>query len=259
MKNLKKSIVVAGNWKLNPTTLTDAKKLLSAIKRGLARKRLKPDIIIAPPMLFINELTKAKVGKKIKLAAQTVFSADSGAHTGEVSMPMLKSIGVNTAIIGHSERRARGESDEDVNSAILALLKTGGTAIVCVGERKRDRDGNFLSLIESQVRVALTNVPATKLRQIMIAYEPIWAIGTGNTATPEDAYEMKIFIKKTLSDVYNRSAATKVRVLYGGSVKADNAEALLSLGQVDGFLIGGASLKAKEFLSIINTAHEFRA
>ena len=109
-------------------------------------------------MLFITELTKANVSKKIKLAAQTVFSADSGAHTGEISMPMLKSVGVDVAIIGHSERRARGESDEDVNGAILALLKTGGTAIVCVGERKRDRDGNFLSLIENQVRVALTNV-----------------------------------------------------------------------------------------------------
>ena len=259
MKNLKKPIVVAGNWKLNPTTINEAKKLFSGIKRGLANRRLRPDIIIAPPTLFITELAKAKLGKKIKLAAQTVFAADSGAHTGEVSVPMLKSIGVNTAIIGHSERRARDESDEDVNAAILALIKAGGMTIVCVGEKKRDRDGNYLALIENQVRLALTDVPATKLEQVIIAYEPIWAIGTGDTATPEDAYEMKIFIKKVLSDDYNRPAAAKVRVLYGGSVKADNAEALLSEGQVDGFLIGGASLKVKEFLSIINTAHEFRA
>ncbi len=255
--NPKKPIVVAGNWKLNPATLPAAKQLFSAIKAGVAHHHLRPNIIVAPPMLFITELAKANNSKKLKLAAQTVFFTDSGAHTGEVSMPMLKSVGVNTAIIGHSERRARGESDEDINYAVLATLKADGTAIVCVGEKKRDRDGNYLTLIENQLRVALINVTAAKLKQVIIAYEPIWAIGTGDTATPKDAYEMKIFIKKILSDLYKRNVAAGVRVLYGGSVKADNASELLSLGQVDGFLIGGASLKAKEFLSIINTAHEF--
>ena len=255
--NLKNQIVVAGNWKLNPTTLKASKQLLANIRKGLSRRIWGPDIIVAPPLLFITELAKIADGKKLKLAAQTVFFENSGAHTGEVSMPMLKSIGVKTVIIGHSERRARTESDEDVNRATLATIKAGGTAIVCVGERRRDRDGNYLALIENQVRLALTDVPVTKLRQVIIAYEPIWAIGTGNTATPEDAYEMKIFIKKVLSDLYKRSAGAKVRVLYGGSVKADNAEALLSEGRVDGFLIGGASLKAKEFLTIINIAHEF--
>ena len=255
--NLKQSILVAGNWKMNPLDLKKAKQLFLAVKNNLGRPPLKIDIIIAPPVLFITELAKLATGKKIKLAAQTVFPATLGAYTGEISMPMLQGAGVNDVIVGHSERRALGESDDDVKDRLQTAVGLGANVIVCVGEQKRDKNGNYLALIEKQIRSALAGIVASKLGPITIAYEPIWAIGTGRTATPADAHEMKIFIKKILSDRYGRGAADKVRVLYGGSVKPNNAEELLSLGQVDGFLVGGASLKAEDFLSIINTADKF--
>jgi triosephosphate isomerase len=170
---------------------------------------------------------------------------------------MVKSVGVEYVIVGHSERRARGETDEDIYKDVQIITANKLTAVVCVGEKVRDTQGNYFSVVEAQVRAALRDLNPAALRYVVIAYEPVWAIGTGNTATAHDAHEMKLFIQKLLTDRFSRAAAATVRIIYGGSVNKKNAAELLSIGEVDGFLIGGASLRAAEFVHIINTAETY--
>lgn len=247
--------LVIGNWKMNPATLGAAQKLFLQIRDGLGKRKHDVDIVVAPPFPFISEMERLSPSRRIELCAQDGSFEVGGAHTGEVSMSMLKSVGVTSVIVGHSERRAAGETNEIVYQDVMAALTHSITVILCVGERKRDTHGDYLTFVEEQIRSALKDVPKTKLRRVVIAYEPVWAIGTGKTASPEDAREMRIFIMKILSDLYDRKAAEKMRILYGGSVKPENAADLFAIGEVAGFLIGGASLKAKSFLSIIATAN----
>jgi len=241
--------IVIGNWKLNPTSLSLANTLYTDVQKGVARLT-KVEVAVAPPSVFLSALSEKAKGKKTALVAQDVFWEKLGAHTGEVSNAMLSSIGISHIIIGHSEVRERGETDADVAQKVSATVKAGQTAILCVGEKERDTHGKYLSFVEEQLRTALGGVPKAKLGKMVIAYEPIWAIGTGETATPHDAHEMKIFIQKILSDMFGRTALREVRILYGGSVKPKNAEELFVQGEVDGFLVGGASLKAEHFIEI---------
>ncbi len=173
---------------------------------------------------------------------------------------MLKSVGVSSVVIGHSERRALGETDELIAEKIMATIKSGLTAVVCVGESKRDTHGEYFTFVEKQVRSLLKAVPKSKLSHLVIAYEPLWAIsrgdGKGKTATAEDAQEMKLFIQKIIAGVCGRQAVNKVRIIYGGSVNSKNAADLLEHGEVDGLLPGGASLKPKEFIKIIEIANK---
>jgi len=245
--------LVIGNWKMNPKSVKLAIRLFQDIQKSATRVR-GVDIGIAPPAIYLSELARLAKSKRLKLLAQDVFWEDIGARTGEMSAPMLKSTGVAQVIIGHSERRALGETDEQVNHKVLATLKAGLGVVVCVGEKKRDPQGNYLTHVEKQVRAALAGVSKAKLGNVVIAYEPIWAIGTGDTATSHDAHEMKLFIQKVLSDIFGRAVLSKMRILYGGSVNAKNAEELLREGNVDGFLVGGASLRAHEFATIIKIA-----
>jgi len=249
--------LIVGNWKLNPATIGAAKKLFLGIRTGLGRKRHEVDIAVAPPFPFLPELERLSPSGRISLAAQDVFFETTGAHTGEVSLPMLKSVGVSAVIVGHSERRARGESDHEIYKDVSSIFNSNVTAIVCIGETTRDDNGNYFSVVEAQLRSVLRAVPKSKIKRFVVAYEPVWAIGTGAVATPEDVYEMKLFIQKILTDHFDRKAAAKVRIIYGGSVKKKNAKALLEQGKVDGFLIGGASLKAKEFVDIITIANDY--
>jgi len=249
--------LVVGNWKMNPTNLGAAKKLFIEVRKRLRHHPKNTDVVIAPPFPFISEMERLSPSKRIELAAQDVFFETSGAHTGEVSVPMLKSVGCEYVIAGHSEMRASGESDHDIYRDIKAVLKSRMTVIVCIGEKTRDSQGNYFSVVEAQIRSAIRDVPQAKLKQVVVAYEPVWAIGTGKHATPEDVEEMKLFIQKILADNYNRSAAMKVRILYGGSVKKNNSLELLERGKVDGFLIGGASLKAAEFSEIVKTTETY--
>jgi len=249
--------LVAGNWKMNPATLGQARKLFIDVRTALGKKQLATQIVVAPPAPFISELQKLSPSGRIALAGQDIFFESTGAFTGEVSLPMLKSVGATSVILGHSERRARGESDEDVYRDVQAVLKSQVTAIVCVGESERDTQGNFYTLVEQQIRTALRDVPKARLKQVVVAYEPVWAIGTGNHATPEDVREMKLFIQKIIADMFGRPAIPKVRILYGGSVKKSNAAELLEVSDVAGFLVGGASLKAKEFAAIIAAAEMY--
>jgi len=244
--------LIVGNWKLNPASLSLATDLYTAVQKGVARVD-KVDVAVAPPAVFLASLAEKAKGKKIFLVAQDVFWEKIGAHTGEISNAMLDSVAVEHVIVGHSEVRERGETDEDVAKKVGATLAAGHTAILCVGEKERDTHGKYLSFVETQLRTALANVPKTKLAKLVVAYEPIWAIGTGNTATPHDAHEMKIFIQKVLSDLFGRDALNKVRVLYGGSVNKKNAEELYKEGEVDGFLVGGASLRPDDFIEIVKT------
>jgi len=242
------------NWKLNPTTLTQAKQLFLDIRKGLGKKTDKVEVIIAPPMPYISELQKLSPAGRIKLGAQDVYHEEKGAFTGEVSLPMLRSVGVSHVIVGHSEKRAAGETDKEIYQNVQSVIKGKTTAVVCVGETKRDKEGSYFGIVESQLKSALKDLKPADLKYVTIAYEPVWAIGSGKTATAEDVQEMRLFIKKVLADKFNRVAAAKIPVLYGGSVNKQNAETLLTEGQADGFLVGGASLRATEFIGVVSAA-----
>lgn len=243
--------LVIGNWKMNPATHGGSQSLTVALKKKLKNIH-DVTVVIAPPHVYLESVSKVRSGSTLfELGVQNVYHENIGAYTGETGIAMVRSYGVRFCIVGHSERRMLGESDESVNKKVLALLKAGCTAIICVGERERDKGGHYLSLIEMQIRSALRGVTKTKLGSVVIAYEPIWAIGTGNTATHDDVHEMRLFIEKVVSDVYGRNLAQKVRIIYGGSVNPKNARDLFILGTVDGFLVGGASLHADDFVSIV--------
>jgi triosephosphate isomerase len=243
--------LIVGNWKMNPQTVSLSTKLGVEFKKKLSTIS-EVDVVIAPPSIYLESVHRARNSSKaFALGAQNVHFAQLGAFTGEVSIPMLKDLDVSHVIIGHSERRALGETDVLINEKILAVIKAGLVGIVCVGESKRDHAGHYLTHIEMQIRKALTKVSRTKLSQIVVAYEPLWAIGTGRNATAGDIYEMKIFIEKVISDLYGRNYAQKVRVLYGGSVNEKNAMELFVDGMMDGFLVGGASLHPDEFIHIV--------
>ncbi len=251
MKNTTQSLVI-GNWKMNPQKATEAKKIATELK-SLLKKNTSVMVVVAPPALYLGEVKKALGTSTIVLGAQTVNAAPLGAQTGELSVPMLTDAGVGTIIVGHSERRALGETDAMIADKVTAILKGKLTPIICIGERERDTQGNFLGLVETQIKTALSTVPKARFKDIVIAYEPIWAIGTGATATPDDVNEMRLFIQKTLTKHFDRAAAMKVRIIYGGSVSAENAASLYVGSGVDGFLVGGASLRPAEFAKIVSS------
>lgn len=243
--------VVIGNWKMNPQSSTLAVKLATELKKKL-HTCTDVEIIIAPPHLYLESVGKVKNSHaRYALGAQNVHTAKMGAYTGEVSLPMLQGVGVTHVILGHSERRALGENDAFINEKVITTLKAGLMPVLCVGETKRDHAGHYLTHIETQVRRALATVPRSKLERMIIAYEPVWAIGTGHTPTGGEIHEMKLFIEKVLSDLYGRNFAQKVRVLYGGSVSGKNAKDFFVHGMVDGFLVGEASLHPDEFRDIV--------
>ncbi len=243
--------LIVGNWKMNPQTAEMAKRLGTDVKKAVL-KHSGVDIVVAPPAIYIPVVAGVLGGAAaFRLGAQNVHAEKLGSHTGEVALSMLVDYEVRYVIIGHSERRAAGETESDVQKKVAAVIKSGLTAILCVGEAKRDHGAQYLGEIERQIRTACAGLSRAKLGELVIAYEPVWAIGTGNTATPDDVHEMKLFIEKTLTDLYGRNYAQKVRVLYGGSVNPKNAAELMRDGMVDGFLVGGASLSAKEFSGIV--------
>lgn len=255
MWGMKKGILplVVGNWKMNPQSPSLATRLGKDLKKSLSRVS-GAEVVVAPPYVYLHTLDAVRNGSgAFMLGAQDVHPEKLGAHTGGVSLPMLSGFGATHVIIGHSERRAEGETDEAVNRKLTAVVKAGLTAIVCVGEGKRDQGGHYLSFIENQIRKAFFGLGKAKLAQIVIAYEPIWAIGTGVNATPEDVHEMRLFIEKVVSDIYGRNDAQRVRILYGGSVNGKNSQELFTQGTVDGFLVGGASLHAEEFTQIVKS------
>jgi len=243
--------IVAGNWKMN-NDYVDSEILVSKLLGH--HKHSNTEVIIAPPFTNLLASINALKGSSIKVAAQNMHFAESGAYTGEVSAAMLKSIGVETVILGHSERRAYfNESDDLLAKKVDTALAYEMRVIFCFGEELKDRkSGNENSVVESQIKKALFHLPEVAWSQIVLAYEPVWAIGTGETATPDQAQDMHAFIRKTLANAYAQSLADSVSILYGGSVKSSNAEEIFSKTDVDGGLIGGAALDAEHFTAIVN-------
>jgi len=246
-----KKLFVVGNWKLNPASFLKAKELFNGVKKQ-ALKIPEVTTVVIPPYLFIPEFSRFIKPEGVKLGAQDIFFEEVGPFTGEISATLLSDFAVKYVIIGHSERRALGETDEQVNKKVKAALKKKITPIICVGEKERDSDGAFFAGIETQIKALTEGVDRKYLTKIIIAYEPIWAIGTGKTATASDVKEMQIFIFSVLTKLFDRKTAEKIPLLYGGSVKSGNAKILHEEGGMNGFLVGGASLKADEFIKIAN-------
>ena len=243
--------IVAGNWKMNKD-LEATEVLINQIKDMLPDTSA--EVMVAPTFVNLAAGVAAAHSSAVEVVAQNMHFAESGAYTGEISANMLKSIGVNTVIIGHSERRAYfGEDDKLLNQKVVAALEQGMRVIFCFGEELEDRkSGKHFEVVESQLKNALFSLEASAWSQIVLAYEPVWAIGTGETASPEQAQEMHAFIRQTITAAYNDSTAAAVSILYGGSVKPANAAEIFSKPDVDGGLIGGASLKAEDFIAIVD-------
>jgi triosephosphate isomerase len=250
MTQTKHPLVIA-NWKMNPTTLTEAKSIIKATI-AIAKKNTHATVVVATPHLYITEIKKTISKNPVIVGAQNCYIDVKGAYTGEHSALQLQDAGVGYVILGHSERRKLGENNDLIAKKVLAVSVAKLHPILCVGEEIRDTQGNFLTLIETQVVSALSALPKSRLKDVIIAYEPIWAIGTGKTATVADVEEMQMFIKKVLTKQFDRTIARNVRIVYGGSVNADNAKELFSGSGVDGFLVGGASLKPEDFGKIVS-------
>jgi len=247
--------VIAGNWKMHKD-LNETQNLISKLSNGIAKEELKCDVIICPPFTSLSEASSLIKDTKIKLGAQNMHFEDKGAFTGEISPAMLKSVGCEYVILGHSERRAIfGETNEIINKKIKKALNSGLKPIFCIGETLQEREnGTMKNVLKKQVNEGLQQVSKGEMEKIIIAYEPVWAIGTGVTATPEQAQEVHFYVRELVSEIFGDDTAKNLIIQYGGSVKPDNASELLSQNDIDGALVGGACLEADSFIGIIKSA-----
>ena len=253
-KSLRKAII-AGNWKMNKTR-PEAKELLTAIKPLVANADGKVEVIACVPFTNLETAINTTAGSNVKIGAENVHFEKSGAFTGEISADMLVELGVEYVVIGHSERRQYfGETDETVNLRTKAALAAGLKPIVCVGELLAEREADITEeVISRQIKLDLAGISAADVKKTVIAYEPVWAIGTGKTATADQAEEVCGFIRATIARIYDAATADAVTIQYGGSMNAKNCAELLAKPNVDGGLIGGASLKADDFNTIVQAA-----
>jgi len=244
--------MIAGNWKLHKTC-REAVELVEALKPAVADTN-DVEIVVAPVFTALTSVATSIENSNISLAAQNCYPQESGAFTGEVSPSLLKDAGCSYVIIGHSERRQIcGESDEFINQKAHALAATGLGTIFCIGETLEEREADQMyDVLRRQVRLGLKGLHTTAMASVVVAYEPVWAIGTGKTATNEQAQEVHAFLRALLKELYDEQVAAATRILYGGSVKPDNVDGLMAQPDVDGALVGGASLKAEDFARIVN-------
>jgi triosephosphate isomerase len=246
--------LIVGNWKMNNST-AESVELVEKLKASM-KNMAGVEVVVAPPFTSMDKVRGAIKGSNIKLCAQNLFWEDKGAYTGEVSPLMIKDLGCEYVVIGHSERREYfKESDEIINKKIKAALRNKLKAIVCVGETLKEReDGKMIEVIESQIKKGLKDLSVNEAKELTIAYEPVWAIGTGRNATPSQANEVHAYIRKLLSQIFNEDVASNIKILYGGSVKPSNSAELMSEKEIDGALVGGASLEADSFAQIVRSA-----
>lgn len=247
---MKKPLII-GNWKANPKSIKEAKALLKLTEKLITRT--KNSYGYAVPDAFLFPLKEEK--PRGMLGAQTIGTKEDGAHTGESSASMISSVGGTFTLLGHSEIRALGETDESINAKIKSTYQEGLYSVVCVGEKSRDNHGTYLKHIEEQLKKSLHEIPGEWCEKLAIAYEPIWAIGADTSATPEQCFEVVIVIRRTLAALFGMAYAKKVCVLYGGTVTKNNAESFLVEGGADGLLIGRTSLDPKAFASIVTTTY----
>jgi triosephosphate isomerase len=248
---MSRRLFIAGNWKMN-LDCAGATALAASLVRQIG-KATEVDLAVAPPFVYAQAVGEALKGSRIALAAQNMFYEDNGAFTGEVSAAMLKDVGCSHVILGHSERRhVIGETDELINRKVIKALGDGLKVILCVGELLGQREaGETTDVVTRQVKVGLEGVSAGAMSDVTIAYEPVWAIGTGKTATPGQAQEVHAMIRGLLGGMYGQAVASATVIQYGGSVKPSNAAELLGQGDIDGALVGGAALKAADFVGIV--------
>lgn len=259
---MKQIPVIIANWKMNPASPKGAGRLFDVVKKEF-RAIKNTEIVICPPYVWLSNIETLKY-RNICLGAQDCFWENEGAFTGEVSPLMLKNAGCQYVIIGHSERRKYfQESDGIINKKLKIVLKNRLKPILCVGEEARDsltEDGKVINemslVVGEQIKNGLSGIPSARVNEIVIAYEPIWAIGTGIPCSSDDAMKAALFIKKTLANLYNRSVAEKVRIVYGGSITSQNAADYIKEAGTDGLLVGGASLNASEFIKIVRNVKE---
>lgn len=246
--------LMAGNWKMHKTT--EEARLLAEQVAAATPKAADREVLLAPPFTALGAVSEAVKGTDIIVAGQNVCWEEQGAFTGEISPAMLRDMGAAAAIVGHSERRQIFmESDEMINQRLLGGLNQGLTMLLCIGETLEEREsGQTLAVLERQIRAGLAEVSSALMNQVVIAYEPVWAIGTGRTASTEQAQEAHAFIRKLAADLYEKDIADGLRILYGGSVKPANVDELMAQPDIDGALVGGAALDADSFGRIINFA-----
>jgi len=239
-----------GNWKMQGT-IAEGRSLATAIRDGLKRPR-GVDVVICPPFTALAAVNEVLSGSPLRLGAQNCHWEAAGAHTGEVSLPMLVEVGCRYVLVGHSERRREmGETDDQINRKVQAALVHGVTPILCVGETADERrQGLTFTTIEGQLRAGLASLAPDAIARVVLAYEPVWAIGTGINATPAQAAEVHGYLRGLLSELSSKDVAGAIRILYGGSVKAENADALAAEPEIDGVLVGGASLNPGGFIAI---------
>lgn len=250
-------LLIAGNWKMNKT-IVEAIELVVGLKRELYDK-IDVDIVLCPPFTALSGVSEVISDSNIKLGAQDLFWEENGAYTGEVSAGMLKDAGCHFVVVGHSERRGHfSETNEGVNKKIKAALRTELTPIVCVGERLEERDkGATFDVVLDHLNGALSGLTRDEITKIIIAYEPVWAIGTGRSATTQQAEEVHSFIRNYLKEKYDADVSQNVRILYGGSVKPDNVRELVKQENIDGALVGGASLELNSFMEIVKKCTDY--
>jgi len=248
--------IIIGNWKMNPQNLPEARKIFSALKR-LAKDFKKTELVICPPFIYLSQLQTTNYGlRTIKLGAQDVFEENpprGGAYTGQISATMLSNLNVEYVILGHSERRSLGETDEVVNRKIKTALSAGLKPVVCVGENQRDNDGKYLEILRAQIKNTFQRIKKTDIEKIIVAYEPVWAIGKDpkNYLNGASLFSMIIFIRKILAESYGKKTAFKISIIYGGSVSSFNVLDIFTEGKVSGILPGRASLDPKEMKEIL--------
>lgn len=244
-------LYIVGNWKMNPDTVLEAQAVFRASERA-AKKARKIGVIVCPPISFIPILSRG-AKKKTFLGAQDIHSAPDGAHTGGVSARQARAVGASYVILGHSERRSEGDTNEMIATKALTALNAGLKVILCVGERARDEHGAFLSEVEAQIVGVFSSIPKKYISDMFVAYEPSWVIGKSydSALSPQQIHEMIIFIKKVVSEIVGREEAMRMPIFYGGSVDFDNARAILSDGEASGLLIGRQSLDVENFSNII--------
>ena len=246
--------LVIGNWKMNGL-LAEARPLAAAIRDGLKRPG-RVEVVLCPPFTALAAVGEIVAGSPIALGAQNCHHEAAGAHTGEISPPMLLELGCRFVLCGHSERRHEmGETDEQINRKVAAALRHGLTPVLCMGETAEERrQGLTFTTVEGQLRAGLAGLEAAAMARCVLAYEPVWAIGTGVNASPAQAAEVHGYLRGLVSEVGSKEIALGLRILYGGSVKADNADVLLAEQEIDGALVGGASLSAAGFIAIVRKA-----
>jgi triosephosphate isomerase (TIM) len=250
----KNSKIIIGNWKMNPATREEAEKIARRVST-LAPKLPHVTAVLCPPSLYLSSITRYTNNKKVFAGVQNISTESKGSFTGEISAEMVKNLSAKYVIIGHSERRKMGETDDMVNKKVQLALKHKLIPVICIGEDTRDEEGRYLSVIKEQLQKALAQVPQTDLAKIIVAYEPVWAIGASSAMNAHDVHQMTIYIIRSIMELYKTKTRLKVPILYGGSVDPTNTFGILTEGEADGLLVGRQSLDPESFGEILRIAN----